>query len=240
MPWGGIEPGSGLLLYTFLSFLNGALLTLLFAASPRLRRNAATRFAVLAYMVISIAAYLRVLSPDLLTRPAFVWHSVAAISGYFPVFVYLLSAAAETVSERILLSLCPERYDLTGQRTRAKWQRLARSAGNRHLLRAKREELVLRPTDARLRRELVEIYLSLDDADSALFHAYVLAELLPRGQAHALALYRTAQILVERKRNLAAAQPCLRRIVRLYPRSFFASYARRLVNHYEAYADLEA
>ena len=42
---------------------------------------------------------------------------------------------------------------------------------------------------------------------------------------------------VDRLGNLEGAQPYLRRIIRTYPRSFFASYARRLVNQYEAYAD---
>ena len=39
--------------------------------------------------------------------------------------------------------------------------------------------------------------------------------------------------------RLDSAQPYLRRILRTYPRSFFASYARRLINQYEAYADRE-
>ena len=93
------------------------------------------------------------------------------------------------------------------------------------------------PTDPTLRRELVELYLSRGEGTASLYHGYALVEMLPFGHAHAFALYRLTQILVDHLGQLEAAQPYLRRLIRTYPRSYFASYARRLVNQYEAYAD---
>ena len=61
--------------------------------------------------------------------------------------------------------------------------------------------------------------------------------MLPCGHAHALALFRLAQIIGTRQARPEAAQPHLRRIIRLYPRSIFAREARRLVHEYEAFAD---
>ena len=53
-------------------------------------------------------------------------------------------------------------------------------------------------------------------------------------RAHLLLVHELER---DRQGRLDAAQPYLRRIIRLYPRSFFASYARRLVNKYEASVD---
>ena len=86
----------------------------------------------------------------------------------------------------------------------------------------------------------MELHLRLGDYQSALYQGYVLVDLLPAGPTQALLLYRISRVLVERLGNLAGAQPHLRRLIRLYPKTFFASYARRLVNHYEAYADRDS
>ena len=115
--------------------------------------------------------------------------------------------------------------------------RTSRGSSGRRLLERKLRESKRRPTDATVRRELVELYLSRGDLQGALYQGYALVEMLPFGHAHAFALYRLAQILVDHLGQLEAAQPYLHRIIRIYPRSFFASYARRLVNQYEAYAD---
>ncbi len=107
------------------------------------------------------------------------------------------------------------------------------------MLSRKLKELKNSATNPVLRRELIELFLARGELDSALYHSYALVELLPFGHAHAFALYRLAQILVDQLGDLESAQPYLRRIIRGYPRSFFASYGRRLVNQFEAYADRE-
>lgn len=112
--------------------------------------------------------------------------------------------------------------------------------GYRQLVQSKLEQIALYPQNVRLRKELMELHLRLGDYQNALYQGYVLVELLPAGPTQALLLYRISRVLVERLGNLAGAQPHLRRLIRLYPRTFFASYARRLVNHYEAYADRDS
>jgi hypothetical protein len=49
-------------------------------------------------------------------------------------------------------------------------------------------------------------------------------------------LYKAAYVIVEKKKDTQGAVILLRQIVRLYPKSFFAAYARRVLNHYEAYS----
>ena len=45
-------------------------------------------------------------------------------------------------------------------------------------------------------------------------------------------------MLVERKKATEGAVIILRRIVRLYPKSYFAAYSRRILNHYEAHLEV--
>lgn len=123
----------------------------------------------------------------------------------------------------------------------ALWKPQRRRSADR-ALQSKQVELEANPLDPRLRRELILLYLGRNEPQQAIYHSYALVELLPYGASHALALYRLCQLLVgprstRNRRELKIAQPYLRRLIRLYPRSFFASYARRLVNQYEAYAD---
>ncbi|MEC7922999.1 MAG: hypothetical protein VX496_06325, partial [Planctomycetota bacterium] len=48
-------------------------------------------------------------------------------------------------------------------------------------------------------------------------------------------MYRAVYICVERRMSVKNALPLLRRMIRLYPRSYYAAYARRILNRYEAY-----
>lgn len=84
------------------------------------------------------------------------------------------------------------------------------------------------------RRRLAEAYLRLGLTDSALGEFRRAIECLDRGYEQSLLLFKTSRILVDRKRDVRAALPLLRRLIRLYPKSWFAAYARRIVNGYEA------
>lgn len=222
---------------TFLLFLNGALLTLAYACFETLRRDPWLKLVSVVYLLVCLAAFVQQLPSGLTYQPITYWAYMMAVSGSLPVFVYVSAGAISFAIER--LSLHSHSAD-PRQSHRARWQRKLRRAlrrGDFRLLEQKQKEVEARPTDANLRSQLIDLYLGLGDADGAMYHAYVMIELLPRGHAHAYALYRLSQILAERRNRLDAAQPYLRRIIRLYPRSFFASYARRLVNQYEAYAE---
>ncbi len=244
-----------LFLISLLSFVNGGILSMVFASWARLRRNRAARVAVLIYVGACVWAYstfipppevLReateirlgpILSQDEVTRSTIIWFYLVAVCGYLPVVVYVLASTVDMAMHRLL-----RRGGNHESRLQTRWRsRLLRVTrfGSRRLLDAKCAQLQHRRTDPRLRRELIDLYLKVGDDDFALYHAYALVELLPRGHSHGFALYRLCHILVDRSGRLDAAQPYLRRILRLYPRSFFASYARRLINQYEAYADRE-
>ncbi len=218
-------------LVTVFCTLSGAVLCTLFATSQRLREQRGARLAGALGVLSGIGLYLVALSSSEEQGTTIAVLSVVALSGHTVLGTYLaIRASVEAI--RTLTTRLPG-----ADRSRT----LLRPslAGYQRLYAERCRELELRPTDAGLRKELFEILLELGEHRAALYHGYTLIELLPQGPAHGLALYRLSQTLVDQLNRLEEAQPHLRRIIRLYPRSFFASYARRLVNHYEAYADRE-
>lgn len=101
-------------------------------------------------------------------------------------------------------------------------------------IRTQLENLARRPLDVRSRSRLAEAYLRLDMVDPAIGELRRVVECTDRGYEQANVLYKIARLLADRKNDLPAALPVLRRIIRVYPRSYFAAYARRVVNHVEA------
>ncbi|MGE3164167.1 MAG: tol-pal system YbgF family protein [Planctomycetota bacterium] len=222
---------------TFLVFLNGALMTFAYICFETLREDPWWKLITVVYLLMCLGAYLQQLPDGAVNNPVTYWAYMVAFSGSLPVFLYVSVGAISAALAQLSLGY-PAKDPLYSQR--ARWHRKLRRAlrrGDLRLLEARLADLGDRPTDPVLRSQLIDLYLGLGDVDGALYHAYALVELLPRGHAHGYALYRLAQILVEQRKRLDAAQPYLRRIIRLYPRSFFASYARRLVNQFEAYAE---
>jgi len=228
---GDAEISLTFLLVTLFCAATGGLLCTFFARTPRLREHRSARLAGTLGVVSGVGLYLVVLaaSGQHGTTTA-AWLSISALSGYAVIAGYLASRATLD-AWRTLTTRIPG-----GQRGALLRPSIA---GYQRVLAERLHELQLRPTDARLRKEVTEILLELGEDQAAAYHAYALAELLPPGPSHGLALYRLCQTLVDRLNRLDQAQPHLRKIIRLYPRSFFASYARRLVNHFEAYADRE-
>ncbi|MEE8142171.1 MAG: hypothetical protein V3T77_03655 [Planctomycetota bacterium] len=239
------QPDSLEILYlvTLLSFINGGTLSMLFACYPRLRQHWGARWITLIYLSACVVFYAGFLPTEDTARTTTYWFFLVAMSGYLPVASYILSALVATVLDATL----PRAQAGRDFRRQASWRRRFlratrfgfRKLLDAKLLEAKLAELHSRPTNTRLRRELIDLYMKVGDYEQALYHAYMHVELLPRGHSHGFALYRLCQMLVDRLGRLDAAQPYLRRILRTYPRSFFASYARRLINQYEAYADRE-
>lgn len=91
------------------------------------------------------------------------------------------------------------------------------------------------PLDARKREQLADSYLRLGALDSAISEYRKAADSLDTGPEQARLMYRAVYICVERRMSVKNALPLLRRLVRLYPRSYYAAYARRILNRYEAY-----
>lgn len=220
---------------SLLAFINGALVSFAFACFDLMRRDPWLKLLSVGYLLLCLAAYAQQLPGPSPAIAVTYWAYMFAVSGSLPVFVYVAAGAVTHAFEQLL-----RHSPGTEPTQRRRWQRRLQRAlrrGDLRLLEQKLAEVGRHPTQPALRSQLIDLYLSVGDHSQAAFHAYALAEMLPRGHAHGFALYRLAQILAEKQRNLPAAQPYLRRIIRLYPRSFFASYARRLVNQYEAYAD---
>ena len=96
------------------------------------------------------------------------------------------------------------------------------------------EALAVDPSNAGIHEKLGDLYARLGHWDAAAYEYRKAAEWLDRGYAQGHVLYKTARILIEKKDDVTGAIILLRRIVRLYPRSWFASYARRVLSHWEA------
>ncbi|MCA8961188.1 MAG: hypothetical protein KDC38_11775 [Planctomycetes bacterium] len=215
---------------------SGVALCTMFARNRRLRDDRPARLAAALGAFCGIALYLVVLPPAALRTVTVACFTLAALSGHVLIGGYLGLRA-------IVQAIRTWRRDRFWGAQRGGWSRprlFRLSAAAYQRLRSEHErELTFRPTDPQLRRELLEILLEVGDYEAASYHAYVLVELLPHGPIQGFALYRLCQVLVDKLNRLEEAQPHLRRIIRVYPRSFFASYARRLVSQYEAYADRE-
>ena len=96
------------------------------------------------------------------------------------------------------------------------------------------EALAVDPSDVGAHERLGDIYGRMGHFDAAVYQYLKAAEWLERGHTQAQILYKAARIIVERKKDTRGALILLRRIVRLYPKSCFAGYARRVLSHYEA------
>jgi tetratricopeptide (TPR) repeat protein len=90
------------------------------------------------------------------------------------------------------------------------------------------------PLDSVERRQLAECYLRLDLPESAISAYSRAAECVPRGYEHGYLLFKAARLIIDRTLDTRRALPVLRRIIRLYPKSWFAAYSRRVLNEYEA------
>ena len=144
---------------------------------------------------------------------------------YVPTIVFLILHYWELLVDRILhpgSRKAPPR----GPRTeREYWEQI-----QIHL-----ETLTADPTNPLAHERLGDLYANMGFLDSAVFEYRKAAEWCHRGYAQGNLLYKAAHVLVEKKKDVPAALGLLRRIVRLYPKSCFAAYSRRIINRYEAH-----
>ncbi len=144
---------------------------------------------------------------------------------YVPCFVFLGLHYSGLVLDRILIPGRRGARPAAPQTPKEWWD----------LLRGTLERLSEEPNNVRLRLRLAGIYRRLGYYDSAAYEYSKASEWIGGGYAHAHVLYKAAYTLAEQKHDLARALPILRRIVRLYPKSYFASYARRVISRYDAH-----
>lgn len=220
-------------LYLFLATvygLLGAVLSASYALSPRLR-EAPAYHAVTGFLMLA-ASGLAVVGADIDFQRLAAFHFgarfflfFAASLAYVPAAMFLILHYADLLLDRILSPGSrrppPPSYPPDPQE---QW----------HRVQAYLEGLAADPSDSGLRERLADLYAHMGFHDSAAYEYQKAAEWLERGYAHGHLLYKAACVLVERKRRTESAVILLRRIVRLYPKSYFAAYARRVLGAYEA------
>lgn len=144
---------------------------------------------------------------------------------HLPVLVYILLSHWSSLLERLTSPAIRQEKQAKERTPEEDWKLVARC----------REALLLDPLDAKRRYQLAEAYLRLERVDHAVGEFQRTIECLERGYEQAYLLFRTSRLLVERQADPGSALPLLRRTIRLYPKSYFAAYARRVVNQYEAH-----
>jgi len=151
---------------------------------------------------------------------------VAATLSHLPVIVYLVLHYWELLLERITSPGSRAGPPRAPQTAREQWEQV------RHHL----ETLSVEPTNVQAHDRLGDLYTKLGFLDAAVYQYLKAAEWIDRGYAHGHVLYKAARVIVEKRGDIQAALGLLRRIVRIYPRSYFSAYARRIINHHEAHA----
>jgi tetratricopeptide (TPR) repeat protein len=141
-----------------------------------------------------------------------------------PVAIFILLYCGEELLEAMTSPGSRKGPPRPPQGVREEWRRI----------RAHLETLAIDPTDVAAHERLGDIYGRMGHFDAAVYQYLKAAEWLVRGHTQAQVLYKAARIIVERKKDTRGALILLRRIVRLYPKSCFAGYARTILNHHEA------
>ena len=211
----------------------GLVLSALYGFCPRLRRErlfhlVTAAVVVVATQIVILATQPRIDTPaDMIRSGVYFLLMLTASLCYVPVAVHLALHYGEWFLERIL---SPARRDES-----------RRSRPLTEVEEIKRCQEILTEFRDRVdvRERLADLYTRQGFFDSAVYEYRRASDWVARGYRHAYILYKAGFILVEKRGDLERAAPILRRIVRLYPKSYFASYARRVLNHLEAHAEDE-
>ena len=150
---------------------------------------------------------------------------LAASLCYLPLLVYILVFQWNVLIERLTTPGQRREAKAPQRSSKEEWATVERLLG----------ALSLNPLDSQRRRQLADTYVRLDLTQSAIGEFRKAIECIDRGYEQAYLLYKTAHLLADVQENIPAAVPLCRRIIRLYPKSYFAAYARRVVSHYEAH-----
>ncbi len=117
-----------------------------------------------------------------------------------------------------------------GPETPKKTRRQEWEAARTHL-----EALAKNPLDARRREALAESYISLGSIEGAIREYRKAIECVDRGYDQSRLMYKAIRLVVEKQGGTEEALPLIRRLIRLYPKSYFSAYARRVLNQYETH-----
>lgn len=218
-----------LLIPTVIQVAAGTTLWILFRRNPQWHKQRPVRFGALLAIFISLIVYTAAAVGAGATMAVTAVCLIVVLLAHFPITSQLIAHEAA--------SILPEEV---GREAEVAWNWRVRrrllfgsESRRRRLWLRKRRQLPLRSTDPVLRLELLELSIGLGEFGEALFHAHALDELLPTGEIHAFALHRMAHVIAERQQRLAAAQPTLHRLVRLYPISTHRDDAERLIRLFE-------
>jgi tetratricopeptide (TPR) repeat protein len=208
----------------------GAAIGVTWRYSPRLRENGWVQFVAVALSLSTALPVLAVSAAD----EAYLTEFHLAMRGFFflgaavchlPVLIHVAVLQGARLVERMTSASRGTAPPPPETSPREVWE------GARRLL----EALAADPLDHRIREALALKYLTLGCVDSAVREYRKAVECAERGYDHARLLYKAAWLLVETKRTTAPALSLLRALVRLYPKSYFAAYARRVISQYEAH-----
>ena len=217
------------LIPTLIQVALGASLAIAFRRRPEWRQVRAVRLGTLVAILCSLVVYSAALLGAGGTLGSALSCLLLVLIAYLPTVCHLITHEAAVI--------LPEEVDREAEVVwtwRVRRRLLFGNEGRRRRLwRQKRDRLEGLPTDPVLRLELLELSMGLGEYGEALFHAHALDEFLPRGETHAFVLLRAAQILAEKQQRLAAAQPVLHRLIRLYPVSVHRDEADRLIRLFE-------
>src|SRR5262245_17224557 len=214
--------------------LIGMFLGLLYYASPRARQEPLVHLLtalviVLAVAIVGFAASLelRTLEPLHLGIPLLFFGAASLL--YVPVIIFLVLHYWETLVEKLTSPGSTSEPPREPRGAHEQWR-----AVEAHL-----KLLSANPGDAATHERLGDLYARLSHWDAAIYEYKKAADWRDHGYAQGHVLSKEARLLIEKKEDIPGATILLRRIVRLYPKSWFASYARRILSHWEARQEQE-
>jgi hypothetical protein len=217
--------------------LLGVVLCVAYYFSPRLRGEVA--FHVLTVLIILLVSLVITLGmtlhfPDSSEIPVFRLLGLfllfmGASLPYVAVAVFLMLHYWEVLLERITSPGSQQGPPRFPQTQGELWE----------CVRTHLETLTVDPTNVVAHERLGDLYSRMGFFDAAVYQYLKAADWISHGYTQSQILYKAARIIVDKKKDVPRALCILRRIVRLYPRSFFAAYSRRIINHYEAHDGVE-
>jgi tetratricopeptide (TPR) repeat protein len=209
--------------YAFL----GCALSTIYYVSPRAREEFVIHLFTMLVMVFATGMALftaRADSGNAFDASTRFFLFLGACLCHAPVAIYILLHYGDALLEAMTSPGSRKGPPRPPEGVREEWRRI-----QGHL-----EALAVDPSDVGAHERLGDIYGRMGHFDAAVYQYLKAAEWLERGHTQAQILYKAARIIVERKKDTRGALILLRRIVRLYPKSCFAGYARRVLSQYEA------
>jgi tetratricopeptide (TPR) repeat protein len=209
--------------------LIGAFLEILYYASPRARQEPVIHLLTVLVIVLAVAAVgfaasieIQTIEPFQVGIPFLLFAGASLL--YLPLVIFLSLHYWEVLLAKLTSPGSTADPPREPRGSREQWQ----------AIRSYLEALSIDPTNAAVHEKLGDLYARLGHWDAAAYQYRKAAEWLDHGYAQGHILYKTARILIEKKQDVSGSLVLLRRIVRLYPKSWFASYARRILSHWEA------